>query len=241
MLDRPSGTTRTSTTARRDRLQARLAADDGDPAALNGAAVLAILRRRKWLLLASIVLCPLLAFVAITQLAPRYTATGTLIYDASESTVREMQSILRVDPITDAVMATQAEVLRGMPVIEQVANRLNLLTNPEFNTSLQPPSWPERTLAAIQMLFASAPDPATSLTGLRLEPDRNATLTAVRAALTITPVKGSRVLEVSFTSEDPVIAAAAANDAMDVYVKSAAQTKASITAVIQRLRDLGGV
>ena len=94
-------------------------------------------------------LCPLLAYVAITQLTPRYTATGTLIYDASESTVREMQSILRVDPITDAVMATQAEVLRGMPVIEQVANRLNLLTNPEFNTSLQPPSWPERTLAAI--------------------------------------------------------------------------------------------
>ena len=42
----------------------------------------------------------------------------------------------------------------------------------------------------------------------------------MRAALTVTPVKGSRVLEVSFTSEDPVIAAAAANDAMDVYVKS---------------------
>ncbi len=70
------------------------------------------------------------------------------------------------------------------------------------------------------MLFASAPDPAASLPGPRLEPDRNATLTAVRAALTVTPVKGSRVLEVSFTSEDPVIAAAAANDAMDVYVKS---------------------
>ena len=58
------------------------------------------------------------------------------------------------------------------------------------------------------MLFASAPDPAASLPGPRLDPARNATLTAVRAALTVTPVKGSRVLEVSFTSEDPVIAAA---------------------------------
>ena len=56
-----------------------------------------------------------------------------LVYDTSELKLREMQSILRVDPITDAVMATQAEVLRGMPIIEQVANRLNLLTNPEFN------------------------------------------------------------------------------------------------------------
>jgi capsular exopolysaccharide synthesis family protein len=220
MLDQPAGTDSTSSTARRDRSRARLAAGLGEATAVDGAVVLAILRRRKWILLASIVLCPLLAYVAITQLTPRYTATGMMIYDASESTVREMQSILRVDPITDAVMATQAEVLRGMPVIEQVANRLNLLTNPEFNTSLQP-SWAERTLAAIpRMVFASAPDPGSSLPGPRLEPARNATLTAVRAALTVTPVKGSRVLEVSFTSEDPVIAAAAANDTMDVYVKS---------------------
>ena len=44
--------------ARRDRSQARLAAGVGDAAALNGAAVLAILRRRKWLLLASIAALP---------------------------------------------------------------------------------------------------------------------------------------------------------------------------------------
>jgi capsular exopolysaccharide synthesis family protein len=42
----------------------------------------------------------------------------------------------------------------------------------------------------------------------------------VRAALTVTPVKASHVLEVSFTAEDPVIAAAGANNAMDVYVKA---------------------
>jgi hypothetical protein len=105
-----------------------MAVDVGDAAALNGAAVFAVLRRRKWLLLASILLCPLLTLIAIAQLTPRYTATGTLLYDASEYKLREMQSILRIDPITDAVMASQAEVLRGMPVIEQVTSRLNLQT-----------------------------------------------------------------------------------------------------------------
>ena len=100
-------------------------------------------------------LCPLLAYVAITQLTPRYTATGTLLYDASEYKVRELQSILRVDPITDAVMASQAEVLRGMPVVEQVASRLNLLANPEFNASLRPPSWLRRERSRrSRMLFA---------------------------------------------------------------------------------------
>jgi capsular exopolysaccharide synthesis family protein len=72
----------------------------------------------------------------------------------------------------------------------------------------------------IRRVFAPAADPDGDLPGPRLDPDRNATLRAVRAALTVTPVKASHVLEVSFTAEDPVIAAAGANNAMDVYVKA---------------------
>ena len=220
MLDQPAGTTQPSTTARRERLQARLAGDAGGVAPLDGATIFAILRRRKWLLLASMLLCPLLAVVAITQLTPRYTATGTMLYDASEYKARELESIMRVDPITDAVMASQAEVLRGMPVVEQVASRLNLPANPEFNASLRPRLWLEPALSLIRRVFAPAADPDGDLPGPRLDPDRNATLRAVRAALTVTPVKASHVLEVSFTAEDPVIAAAGANNAMDVYVKA---------------------
>ena len=83
------------------------------------------------LLFASIVLVPLLTYIAVGQLTPLYSATGTLLYDDSGYKVQELQSILRVDPITDAVMVTQAEVLRGMPVVEQVASRLNLFANPD--------------------------------------------------------------------------------------------------------------
>src|SRR5271165_5010799 len=150
MLDRPAGASQPPTTARHDRSRARVA---GAVAVPNGAAVLTILRRRRLLLLATILLCPLLAYIAISQLTPRYTATGTLLYDASEYKARELQSILRVDPITDAVMVTQAEVLRGMSVIGQVASRLNLLTNPEFNASLRPRSWLQQTLSTLRQLL----------------------------------------------------------------------------------------
>ena len=167
-------------------------------------------------------LCPLLAYVAITQLTPRYTATGTLIYDASESKVREMQSILRVDPITDAVMATQAEVLRGMPVDRagrqpaEPAHEPGIQSHRCDHRHGRSGHWP--AIAADAVRFGAGSGSLAA--GPRLDPARNATLTAVRAALTVTPLKASRVLEVSFTAEDPVIAAAAANDAMDVYVKS---------------------
>ena len=92
MLDRPAGATQPPTMARHHRSPARVA---GDAPELNWAAVLAIVRRRRLLLLATILLCPLLAYIAISQLTPRYTATGTLLYDASEYKPRELQRYLR--------------------------------------------------------------------------------------------------------------------------------------------------
>jgi polysaccharide biosynthesis transport protein len=220
MLDDPAGTVSALTKAQRERSSAHQAGAD-DAAIFSGTEVLAILRRRKLWLLASMVLCPLLAYIATLQLTPVYTGTGTLLYDPSEYKARELQSILRIDPISDGVMASQAEVLRGMPVVEQVAARLNLHTNPEFNASLRPPSLLRRALSAVRhTLLPSISPPSDDIVGPKLDPVRSATLGAVQAALSVTPVKSSRVLEVSFTSEDPVIAAAGANNAMDVYVKA---------------------
>jgi succinoglycan biosynthesis transport protein ExoP len=214
MLDRPAGTIAASRTARSERMPRDRAPE---AAALSGAAVLAILRRRRLPLLTSIVLCPLLTFIALSQLTPRYTASGTLLYDSAEYKVRELQSILRVDPITDAIMGSQAEVLRGMPVIEQIAARLNLYANPEFNPDLRPLPWWRRIF---QRLFSTEHAPPSDIVGPQLDPSRNATLAAVQDALVVTPVKASHVLQVSFTAHDPVLAAAAANHAMDAYVKA---------------------
>lgn len=184
---------------------------------LSGAVVLAILRRHKLALFVPMLLIPLLGLLAIGQLTPRYTATGTLQYDASEYTLHELQSILRADPITEPIMATQAEILRGMPVIEQVAMRLNLFDNPEFDAALRP-TLRRRLLTMLRRLWPAAPLVAP-VAGPQLDPERDATLRAVESAFTVAPLKSSRVLEVSFTSADPVLAAAAVNDAMDIYIR----------------------
>src|SRR5271165_1177966 len=100
-----------------------------DPAiapAPDGASVFGALRRRRLPLASSIVLTPLLAAIALYQVTPRYTATGTVYYDDRGFAARELQSVLRVDPTTDAVMASQAEIARGLSVAERIADRLNL-------------------------------------------------------------------------------------------------------------------
>ena len=226
MLDRPDAAGPTLPIARSDRARPGSPSDRNDPGALTGAAILAIVRRRKMPLLASILLAPLLGYIAISQVTPLYTATGTLLYNPPEYNVREMQSILRTDPITDAVMSTQAEVLRGLPVVERVAARLNLHGNPEFNRTLRPMTGPDRALRAVQRLIglvvpAAGPEQpdAAMPTGPSLDAGRNATLHAVQDAFTVSPLKSARVLEVSFTAQSPVLAAAAVNIAMDAYIK----------------------
>jgi len=232
MVERPSGAPHAPPMLRHDRLASRTLTGGHEPTRLNGPAVIAILKRRLWPLLASIILVPSLTLLALSQITPLYTATGTLLYDASEYKLRELQSILRTDPITDAVMTSQAEVLRGILTVAQVASRLNLYANPEFNAALRRASWPQRAFAVLLRWssprvpkHAVAPELAADAVGPQLDPARNATLQAVRAALVVAPIKSSHVLEVSFTAQDPVLAAAAVNHAMDAYVKGQLSAK----------------
>ncbi|MGE0225837.1 MAG: GumC family protein [Acetobacteraceae bacterium] len=188
--------------------------------AVDARLVLAVLRRRKLPLIACIVLVPLLAWIALGQVTPRYTATGMLIYEAREYKVRELQSILREDPANEAVMASQAEILQSLHIAQKVAERGNLYASPEFNPVLRPPSPLARTMTRVRALLGMETEPPPAPPpGPGLAPERNATMLNVQAALHASTVRYSRAIEVTFTAQDPVVAATAVNNAMDVYVK----------------------
>ncbi|HXT78266.1 MAG TPA: hypothetical protein VN702_01775 [Acetobacteraceae bacterium] len=180
----------------------------------------AVLRRRKLPLIACSMLVPLLAVVAIRQTTPRYTATGALIYEPSVYKVRELQSIVQADPTTEALMTSQAEVLQSLHIAQQVAERGNLFADPEFNGSLRPARLTTRVTNWLRQAMGveTAPPPAT-VYGPVLDQTRSATLVAVQSALHATALPVSHIIQVTFTAEDPLVAAAAVNNAMDAYVK----------------------
>ncbi len=188
----------------------------GDPVP-NGRALLATLRRRLLPFLACALLIPALAALALHRITPRYTATGTLIYEPGAYKPRELQSILRADRITAAVMASQAQVLGGLRLIEPLAQRLHLFSDPEFNPALRRPGRIGRVLAWLAGRFRTPAPPAPE--GPGLNPARDAVVLAVQQALVVRDVDASRVLSVSFTAQNPVIAAAAVNGLMDIYIK----------------------
>ena len=213
MLDNPPGSA--NTTPAPDGPRGPVSRQHSDAPGLTIRAAASALRRRKLPFLACVLFIPLCALIALRQVTPRYTASGTLIYEPSEYKIRELQSILRADPTTEAVMASQAEILHSLHIAQRVAERGNLFANPDFNRALRPPSTWARAVA----LLAEEPPPAAPQPGPVIDATRNATLRAVQNALHASALRFSRVIEVTFTAEDPVVAAAAVNNAMDVYVK----------------------
>ena len=179
----------------------------------NASAMLGILRRHLIAWLTVTLLVPVAGIVALHRVTPIYTASGMLIYEPNAYKAQAMQSVLRQDPANEATMASQAELLQSLHIAEKLAERGGLDRNPEFNPAMRPPS------RLARLFGASPPDPPPDTLGPTLDKDRDAMLLAVQAALHAKPVHISRVLEVTFTARDPLVAAAAVNNAMDVYIK----------------------
>ncbi len=192
-------------------------------------ATIGIFRRHLWAFLMVAILVPVCAWIAIQRTTPRYTATGSLLYEPSDYKVRELESILRTDPTTELVMASQAEVLQSLKVAQRVAERGNLYANPEFNSTLRPPSVARQATDWVNARLgrpASHDNPGSTY-GPMPDPGRDATILAVHGALHAAPLHASRVLEVTFSAEDPLVAAAAVNNAMDIYIKDQFTAKAA--------------
>lgn len=181
------------------------------------AAILAMLRRRRWAILLCLLALPALAALALGRITPRYTATTAVIYEPSEYVLRELQSILRTDPTNDSLMASQVEIIRGIAITERLVERLQLAEHSEFNPSLRSPSPLRRLLGRL----SGAPPPASA------EAIRRDVIQTAQAALAVRPVKSSHVLEIGFTATDPGLAARGANLVAELYIQDQLDAKVS--------------
>ncbi len=163
---------------------------------------LLVLRRRWRVVFGATGLVVIITCLLLGPISARYTATGVLLYDP--------QNVLAAaaDPAAptgtgqlneDAVTASQVEVIDSQPAAAELAARLHLAERPEFNPALR------HSLVGFLLMRADTVDPA-------------AVVARVRRALTVRVVPNSRVVTVSFTSDDAALSTEAANLAMQLYL-----------------------
>src|SRR5918995_2241765 len=169
---------------------------------------------------------------------PMYRATTSLtIEDERAASVAGFNSAASSEYIQDPepYYQTQLRILTGRELATKVAARLNLARIPEFNGQ-----GPQRTgLAAvldtmkhqakgaiIRVMGGVPPSPASG----RATGDANAVVHNFLGAVTVDPVRGSRVYNVSVQSADPVFAAKAADALVEEYVKQNFERRTEATA-----------
>ncbi|WP_158291985.1 GumC family protein [Paracraurococcus ruber] len=200
------------------------------------AALLAALRRRRWVLILCALLFPVAAFVAAKQLTPRYTSSATVMFEPTDYAARELQSILRDETTTDAVLASQIEVIRSLSVARRLVRQYNLTNDDEFfwwaGESKRAESLRYRWSEALaQRLNAISPSLAELVAPEPIPPRppeeraEIAAAEAVRDKMKVEVVRNSRVLTISFTSEKPQLATDIANTAADLYIADQLEAK----------------
>uniref|UniRef100_UPI001EFFC738 GumC family protein n=1 Tax=Falsiroseomonas oryziterrae TaxID=2911368 RepID=UPI001EFFC738 len=239
MLDRPVAEPRQP--ADRRMAQRGAAATMGattviEPEGFNLAALIGALRRRRMVLVACVLLFPIIALVAAKNMTPRYTASTTVMFEPQEYAARELQSILRDEGTTDAVLASQVEIIRSLSIARRIVGRFHLSERPEFAWWLQDAEraggwafatreriadWLERwsfelaDLVRPRPIANRPPDPIAEIQAAE----------AVLGRLVVQVVRNSRVLAIRFTTEDPQLAAAVANLAAELYISDQLDAK----------------
>jgi capsular exopolysaccharide synthesis family protein len=188
------------------------------------------LRRRWGVIVIVLGLTLLVTALWLLVTPPTYTATTTLRIEKEEPRVLTFDDVAKqIDPLPDALQ-TQQRLLQSRTLANRVITRLSLAQHPDFQDEEQGDfvrTWTDGARAWVRERLAAwrpPPSPPGPLEGLVVE----SPLTRVfQSRLAVEPVRGSRLVKVSFESRDPALAARVANTLSDAFLTQALETKAT--------------
>ena len=209
--------------------------------ALSPMQLLAMLRRNWPLILFFGLLFGGAGYVyTVTSVPKQYTTAGTLSIDMERFAIPALQGALSGESMSDPmpVVRSEVQVLMSRALLQEVADELNLVADPEFNAALRPPSTPElikRKLAGALPLAIAQP-----LFDVGLLPDvtkpeepvpdavvRDGVIGSLLHNLSILNDNRSMIVAVQFTASDPQRAAAVVNSLIKHYISNKSQGRAS--------------
>ncbi len=208
--------------------------------------VFGVLWQRKWIIAACLVVAVSAAIVANGVIAPRFTATASIIVEPREQKLIEFDNVVANMPVSDETMQSEVQVLQSAALARRVVDRLGLAALAEFNPALDPreESVTDEIKSAIKELFAPViallrdkpagrGDLAQAPGGIwDLPPDEvqrgsgeSLVVGTFLSRLDVGVQGSSRVIEVSYTASDPQLAQQIANTVAQAYIQDQVRLK----------------
>lgn len=175
---------------------------------------------RKWAILSLALVVTLLTALVVYGMTPIYGATAIVHIESKPANVVSIEEVYGVDTRHQNYYNTQAEILRSRPIAAKVIEAVGA---PSENTPLEPRGFSFDWRA---LLPFSAPQPP----GGPIDLDTGeADVDEYLEHLSIYRVRGTQLIEVSYASADPRLAAAYANAHADAYIESIFDARLSVT------------
>jgi capsular exopolysaccharide synthesis family protein len=166
-----------------------------------------VLRKRKWIILASLITIFSLVAIASLKMTPIYEAGGTIEINKPDTSLNfQNAATFSLDYYDPTELETELKILQSDLLAMQVIRELNLDRRPEYPGQAPPP--PSSSLDL-------APDP------LQADPTRAlAMVGGFKSALRVALSPNTRIIEVHYRSPDPQMAANVVNTLMQTYVEN---------------------
>jgi polysaccharide biosynthesis transport protein len=171
-----------------------------------------ILLRHKWTILSAVVVALVMGTVVAFSTTPIYEAVGRIVINREGADTAGLKNADAgaSDSYDDYMVAmdTQTHVLQSDAIAKLVISKLNLDSNPAF----------------------AGKEAVASTSSQEVEPHREAALVGnFHRSLQINSIPRTRLLEIRFSSPDPVLAAKAVNSVIDTYIEQNYKTHLEAT------------
>ncbi|BBO07711.1 MULTISPECIES: polysaccharide biosynthesis tyrosine autokinase [Bradyrhizobium] len=179
-----------------------------------------IIRRQFPTMVAIVSACVILALLYLFTAAPLFTSTASMVIDTRKVQLFQQQSVLGDIAVDSATVETQVEILKSENISLAVIRDLHLTDDPEFTGAGG--GLLGAVIEAVSGLLSDGHVPS------EFEQTRKA-LERFEKNRTIKRLGLTYVMEIGFTSHDPIKAAKIANAIADAYIVDSLEAKYQAT------------
>ena len=206
---------------------------EGEDDSIDIFGILNTLWRGKWIIALCIVLAGIIGFYrAYIAAVPVYRATAVVILDTDQTSPIDLQGVVGGISGNSTEVRSEIEVLRARGLMGRVVDRLDLISDPEFNGSLRPPSFTaalKRDLRGLVSggvgLFSGAddtaappPTPSADQQALRDKRIRDNVISSLLSKVGVQNLSGSLVFNITVTTTSPTKSALIADTIAETYI-----------------------
>ena len=189
---------------------------------------------KKRLLISVTVFISVLGYLYVSQLVPRYTATSQLLVGINSAKVVDIQEVMTGSLNGDSAVIGEMEVIKSRELARKIISHLHLDQSEQFNPKPKEPGFFAQF--SVKNLLPDTWKEAMGLvkidntTDEEKEESKLTNLTdRFLLKLTVSQVKKSQVINLTYESEDPKLAAKIINDVAEQYIVGQMQAKFDAT------------